>query len=81
MNMPLRWFIAFMSALGLYATVHALYWLWQPLEVPVVPAQKVAQSIPTAIDDDISRCDALCGGAIQAIKASPGSFECTCISP
>ena len=81
MNMPLRWFIAFMSALGLYATVHALYWLWQPLEVPAAAAQPVAQSMPTALDDDIRRCDAICGGAVLEIKSGNGSFECTCISP
>lgn len=81
MNMPLRWLIALMSALGLYATVQMLYWLWRPTEVPIAIAEPVAQSMPTALDDDIRRCDTICGGAILEIKTNNGSFECTCISP
>ncbi len=80
MNMPLRMAVFALSALGLYATVQAFYWVAKD-DLPVVTPEQPLQSTPQEIDDDIRRCDFLCGGAVQSLKTGPGSFECICIEP
>jgi hypothetical protein len=80
MNMPLRITVFVLSALALFATVQAFYWVAED-DVPVVAPPQPTQSTPQEIDDDIRRCDFLCGGAVQSLKTGPGSFECICIEP